>query len=53
MKNILIAAVCFLAPIVCVVAMNPEAAQECLKDAQAWAQKTFPVPVQEPPPQRV
>jgi hypothetical protein len=49
-KTLFVAAICFLAPIAIVVAMNPEGAQKSLKDAHAWALKTFPPPVEKAEP---
>ena len=44
MKTVAIAAILFSLPIIGVVAMNPEAAQQSFKEAYAWAEKTFPKP---------
>ncbi len=44
MKTVLTAAILFLIPIIGVVAMNPEAAQQSFQEARVWAEKTFPKP---------
>ena len=44
MKTVALAAILFSLPIIVVVAMNPEAAQQSLKKAYAWAEETFPKP---------
>jgi len=44
MKTYLLAAVMFVVPIIGVIAMNPNAAKQSLKDVQKWAVKTFPTP---------
>lgn len=44
MKTVVIAAILFSLPIIGVVAMNPEEAQQSLKEARDWAEKTFPKP---------
>jgi len=49
MKVVAIAAVLFSLPIIGVVALNPEAAQQSFNEAYAWAEKTFPRPA---PPER-
>ena len=44
MKTCLLAAALFAAPIIGVIAMNPEPAAQSVKNFQAWAEKTFPTP---------
>lgn len=52
MKTYLLAGILFAAPIVGVITVNPEGARECVKDAQAWFNKTFPKPKPKKKPER-